>query len=843
MHSSGSLTALVRKDSNKQGSSDDTMSYHTHIIPLLSAAAIPHPLDATTTHATTTTTFIPPPHPDTTTTAHIPYHAPAISNTNLLPPSPVSIAAGLLDSVTDAGTQGTSSGGASSSTSTQSQSSPNSSSSPTYQQQHQNTTTTNHQQPQPPSLPIFNTDGRLVGYRQNSKFLRPNNNNNNNNNNNSLLLISNSMMGGASFSSAVMVFSHGAGSMDALSSAVSAREINNNNHGMHYHCSDTTTTTTPQCTTTATTHSTNVMKSAILTTRNETMFNDTNNMVNIPSSNRDHSTSISRKDPHHLAVGVGGDGEYADSKGTRSIRRAVSALHPAMMMEVMDTNNGNNNKTTAATTIPPSFAPYAALPYRGFPDSSNVVPGYILGPVLGRGGFCTVRKALHEATGEVVAVKIIEKSRLKDPKDRDRVDRECRVLRNLSNHVAIVRVLQCVETPDVLYLVMENCGGGSLLDHVRSTRRLPEDEACLILQQMLHALQFCHARDIVHRDVKLENILLDGQDGARLIDFGLCGYYAAGKMLKCHCGSPSYAAPEIVGRMDYLATPVDVWSLGVVLFAMLAGYLPFHAKEKKLLSEKILAGSFKFPSTSISSSARDLIQKMLTVDPEERITLAEIWAHPWLASFDRWVPPGVGPGGLLRSEVDPSTGAPVPDQEVMQQLGGLGYDTNAVWRSLRLRAADGLTAAYHLLADAKVRGQLTMMATMTAKDGTMSGDGTTVVDPLPIIMTKRNSGVLMSTTTAGYTPRAPSHHIINNNNISGGDYAVPSIDINSNNGDGSNGQQHEYQEEGGGGGDTFVIRAVRPISARQHKDTTTTDGTSELCGGLAAMSMNGIVGQ
>lgn len=348
------------------------------------------------------------------------------------------------------------------------------------------------------------------------------------------------------------------------------------------------------------------------------------------------------------------------------------------------------------------FSFYAHLPHRGFPDAVNSVPGYILGPVLGKGGFCTVRKALHESTGETVAVKIIEKMRLKDPKDRDRVDRECRVLRNVSNHVAIVRVLQCVETPSALYLVMEHCGGGSLLDHVRTQKRLEEEEASLLLQQLLHALQFCHARDIVHRDVKLENILLDGEGGGRLIDFGLCGYYAPGKRLRCHCGSPSYAAPEIVARKDYMAPPVDVWSLGVVLFAMLAGYLPFHAKEKKHLSEKILIGKFKIPSW-VSTAAADLLQRMLTVDPAERITLADVWAHPWITGSPRWEPPGVGPGGLLRSEVDPITGAPIPDETVMAQLVRLGYDRAATWRSLRLRAADELTTAYHLLADARVR--------------------------------------------------------------------------------------------------------------------------------------------
>ncbi|KAI3423913.1 hypothetical protein D9Q98_009747 [Chlorella vulgaris] len=350
------------------------------------------------------------------------------------------------------------------------------------------------------------------------------------------------------------------------------------------------------------------------------------------------------------------------------------------------------------------FREYAVQPCKGFADEANMVPGYVLGPVLGKGGFCSVRKALHELTGQPVACKIIEKSKLKDPKDRDRVDRECRVMRNLSNHTTVARLYEYVETQDHVYLMMEEAARGSLLDYVRERKRLPEEEAVQIFQQLLHSLQFCHRKDVVHRDIKLENILIDAAGRMKLIDFGLCGYYVAGKRLRCHCGSPSYAAPEIVARKDYLGPPVDVWSLGIVLFAMLAGYLPFHAKEKKQLSEKILAGVYK-PAAWMSPAAQDLVSRMLTLDPEQRITLEQAWTHPWVASAPRWQPPGVGAGRLYRSLTDPATGAVLPDEAVLMQLEGLGADLAATRRALRFRECNSLTAAYHLLFEAQVESR------------------------------------------------------------------------------------------------------------------------------------------
>lgn len=347
------------------------------------------------------------------------------------------------------------------------------------------------------------------------------------------------------------------------------------------------------------------------------------------------------------------------------------------------------------------FATAAEDPLAGFPDADSRMAGYLLGPVIGRGGFCTVRKGLHLSTGLPVAIKVVDKERV-TAKDWDRIHRERRVMRMLSGHVAIVQLLEWSETDRYIYIAMELCAGGSLLDHVRARRRLPEAEASLIFQQLVHALQHCHAHGIVHRDIKLENVLLDGAGGARLIDFGLAGFFTPGSRLRCHCGSPSYAAPEIVGRTEYLAPPVDVWSLGVVLYSMLAGYLPFAGKDKKALSDRIATGVYRTP-TCFSAEAADLVTRMLTLDPGWRITLAEVWSHPFVRGGPRWEGPGEGHRGLMRAAGDMpcSSACMVPDDEVLHGCAMQGIDVAALTHALQARECSALTAPYFLLAEMK----------------------------------------------------------------------------------------------------------------------------------------------
>jgi 5'-AMP-activated protein kinase catalytic alpha subunit len=241
----------------------------------------------------------------------------------------------------------------------------------------------------------------------------------------------------------------------------------------------------------------------------------------------------------------------------------------------------------------------AGTPAAPLPGGTNttLAVGYALGAVVGQGGFCKVRVGTHQLTGARVAVKVIDKKALTDANDRRRVGREVRVLKRLACG-AVIRLFDVVTAPAHIFVVMEYADGGSLLDHVRAAGRLAEPAACRIFQQLLAGVAFCHAHGVIHRDVKLENALLDRDGNIKLIDFGLAALVPSlTTPLRVHCGSPSYAAPEIVARKPYLGPPVDVWSLGVVLFACAAGFLPFHAPPgaKTELSAKILKGQFTIP--------------------------------------------------------------------------------------------------------------------------------------------------------------------------------------------------------------------------------------------------------
>ncbi|KAL6759053.1 kinase-like domain-containing protein [Haematococcus lacustris] len=331
-------------------------------------------------------------------------------------------------------------------------------------------------------------------------------------------------------------------------------------------------------------------------------------------------------------------------------------------------------------------------------EHTAALPGYSVGKVIGEGGFCQVRLALHHLSGRKVAVKVIDKAKLTDANEAKRIQREIRVMRHLT-HECIIKLFQVVDAPSMLYLVMEHAPNGSLLDHVRARKRLAEPDAAYILQQVVAGLEHCHQREVVHRDVKLENILLDADNVMKVIDFGLSAFFVPDKRLRVHCGSPSYAAPEIVARKHYDGPPVDVWSLGVVLFAMLAGYLPFHSSSgnKQELCAKIMEGKYTAPE-SLSPHAKDILarQAFLVAYPDKRITLGQLWSHPWVRGATRWEPVGASVYCVLS---DPSTGAVYADEQLVDELEASGYPRQMVLQSLLASEVNYLTAAYYLLAE------------------------------------------------------------------------------------------------------------------------------------------------
>ena len=340
-------------------------------------------------------------------------------------------------------------------------------------------------------------------------------------------------------------------------------------------------------------------------------------------------------------------------------------------------------------------------PNNTFP-SGGALPGYDVGHVLGEGGFCKVRLGVHQLSRANVAVKIIDKLKLVDVNDKKRVGRELRVLKAL-RHGCVIRLYEVVETPSRIFVIMEHADGGSLLDYVRGQKRLAEAESCRIFQQVVSALEYCHASDVIHRDVKLENILLDSKGNAKLIDFGLAAIAPPNKRLRVHCGSPSYAAPEIVARKAYLGPPVDVWSLGVVLFACVSGYLPFHASNgnKQELCQRIMSGVYKAPDF-ISREVESLIRHMLTVEPERRITFPEAKGHRWVLAHSRAsIPRTHGfarPSVLLHADRSPEVVLGSVDMNVLNRLEkDGGFDKRSVLDSLRHDTHDHAAASYYLL--------------------------------------------------------------------------------------------------------------------------------------------------
>ncbi|XP_055343274.1 maternal embryonic leucine zipper kinase-like [Paramacrobiotus metropolitanus] len=253
---------------------------------------------------------------------------------------------------------------------------------------------------------------------------------------------------------------------------------------------------------------------------------------------------------------------------------------------------------------------------------------YELHETLGTGGFGKVKLAKHLVTGENVAIKIINKAVLKD--EYFRVIREIEILK-MVDHRRICQLYQVIDTPEKLYLVMEYCTNGELFDFIMTNSRLTEDKARKYFRQVVSAVAYMHSKGIAHRDLKPENLMLDANYDIKVIDFGLAAKPKGGMsaLLETSCGSPSYVAPELIANKPYLGDKADVWSLGILLYALLAGTLPFMDDNVNKLFEKIQRGKFNMPA-NLSRDSQILIRAMLQVEPANRISISSIVNHPWI---------------------------------------------------------------------------------------------------------------------------------------------------------------------------------------------------------------------
>ncbi|KNC54315.1 uncharacterized protein AMSG_12341 [Thecamonas trahens ATCC 50062] len=230
-------------------------------------------------------------------------------------------------------------------------------------------------------------------------------------------------------------------------------------------------------------------------------------------------------------------------------------------------------------------------------------------------------------TGHRVAVKIMNRDKIKALDMNKKVKREIDVLK-LLRHPHIIRLYEVIYTATDIFMIMEYVPGGELFEYIVKNGRLPEGEARRFFQQLIAGISYCHDHMVVHRDLKPENLLLDANNNVKIADFGLSNTLEDGSFLSTSCGSPNYAAPEVVGGKAYSGEEVDVWSAGVILYALLCGRLPFDDDYIPNLFKKIKGGIFTLPSF-LSDGARSLILSMLVVDPLRRITVEQIKQHPW----------------------------------------------------------------------------------------------------------------------------------------------------------------------------------------------------------------------
>ncbi|EXJ78734.1 CAMK/CAMKL/GIN4 protein kinase [Capronia coronata CBS 617.96] len=368
--------------------------------------------------------------------------------------------------------------------------------------------------------------------------------------------------------------------------------------------------------------------------------------------NVEHPPGSSPRLPHH---------ESLKPEGNLSVRQKVAGKIPAIenkrLSTIADEVAGGAKRDSQASTV-------SAI-VKG-KRKTHVGP-WQLGRTLGKGATGRVRLAKHAMTGQVAAVKIVSKksAALVQSASMARMDNEDSlamiatgprtmpfgierevVIMKLIEHPNIINLYDIWENRGELYLVLEYVAGGELFDYVSSNGALPEEEAARLYRQIIAGLSYCHGFNICHRDLKPENILLDSQRNIKLADFGMAALQPDGTWLNTSCGSPHYAAPEIIQGDRYRGDKADIWSTGIILFAMLNGFLPFDGGTLPNTLRLVKKGEYYLPP-SLSVEASDLVQRILQKRPEKRITMDQIWTHPLLLKYEQYHASLVAPEPLI----------------------------------------------------------------------------------------------------------------------------------------------------------------------------------------------------
>jgi len=319
---------------------------------------------------------------------------------------------------------------------------------------------------------------------------------------------------------------------------------------------------------------------------------------------------------------------------------------------------------------------------------------YDLERTLGKGNFAIVKLGVHKLTKTKVAVKIVNKCEL-DDENLGKISREIDIMRHLS-HKNIIHLYQVMESDSFMYIITEFAANGEIFDWLVSNKKMSENQAAKTFSQILNAVNYCHMKNVVHRDLKAENLLLDHDGNIKLADFGFSNYFTPGGPLSTWCGSPPYAAPELFEGKQYDGPKADIWSLGVILYVLVSGSLPFDGQTLQDLRSRVVSCQYRIPFF-LSQECEHLIRGLLVMEPSRRLSLDQISRHKWLVGCLE-----AGVYQLLGEEMRSGGGiTPAPYNEFFMDrvvaLGGPGVTIEQVQESVVENKCDDLSAMYHML--------------------------------------------------------------------------------------------------------------------------------------------------
>ncbi|KAE8452897.1 ATP binding protein [Mollisiaceae sp. DMI_Dod_QoI] len=389
------------------------------------------------------------------------------------------------------------------------------------------------------------------------------------------------------------------------------------------------------------------------------------------------------------------DGELEISLAPSANRRAQNKPPDASARRP----NGNHHR--AANEPPPQK------------KAEQRIGAYHIIRTLGEGSFGKVKLATHRVTNQQVALKIIARKKLISRDMAGRVEREIEYLQ-LLRHPHIIKLYTVIKTPLEIIMVLEYAGG-ELFDYIVQNGKMKEDEARRFFQQIICAVEYCHRHKIVHRDLKPENLLLDDNLNVKIADFGLSNIMTDGNFLKTSCGSPNYAAPEVINGKLYAGPEVDVWSCGVILYVLLVGRLPFDDEHIPSLFAKIAKGHYVVPNY-MSSGASSLIKKMLAVNPVHRATIEDIRMDPWFVKnlpaylqppVEEFLDTGVDPSKaitpkLIAPHASPAVQEKLHDQVTEKISKTMGYGIKDVQEALAAEEPSAIKDAYLIVRENKL---------------------------------------------------------------------------------------------------------------------------------------------